>query len=294
MATRAMLAHATEAGRQARALVQEIARLPKERRRHRPSPPATGLVLDVGAGHAPHPRADVVVDKYPLDDFERGRPMNLAKPLVVADGHSLPFADKTFAYVIAQHVLEHATDPVRFAAELSRVADAGFVQLPTRQAELVYGWPFHPWLVDLQDGELIFNPRGDTRAPAGQFMHDEFAESPLVRLVWTARRSRWHHSLEWRGQLGMRVEGTSIAPQTASFDRTAVIDTLNVAHVPALAPVVRAALRCPACRSPLIDSEAMVCLGCPRHYAVAGTVPLLLEEAASAAASIVTQGDVRR
>ena len=99
-------------------------------------------MLDVGAGHAAHPRADVVVDKYVADDFERGAALDLGKPLIVADGHALPFADGAFAYVIASHVLEHATDPVRFARELTRVGRRGIRPGPEpRESELTFGWP---------------------------------------------------------------------------------------------------------------------------------------------------------
>jgi len=78
--------------------------------KHSPRPPQTGWVLDVGSGQAPNLRSDLIVDKYVADDFERGSPLVIDKPLVVADGHALPFAPATFAYVIASHVLEHATD----------------------------------------------------------------------------------------------------------------------------------------------------------------------------------------
>src|SRR6476660_9288010 len=102
-------------------LVREVGLLLRERRHHRPAPPATGLVLDVGAGDAPFPRADIVVDKYVVDDFERGGDLAFSKPVIVADAEALPFADHAFAYVIAAHVLEHAIDPVRMAGEFSRV-----------------------------------------------------------------------------------------------------------------------------------------------------------------------------
>src|SRR5690554_3779407 len=109
--------------------VREVRSLARERRRHRAHPPATGLVVEVGSGDAPHPRSDVVVEKYVADDFERTTHVSFAKPLIVGDGHALPLADGCAAYVIASHVLEHATDPERFAAELSRVGEAGFVQM---------------------------------------------------------------------------------------------------------------------------------------------------------------------
>ena len=86
------------------------------------------------------------MDKYVVDSFERplGLAKSFSKPLVVGDGHQLPFKDQSFAYVIALHVLEHATDPAQFTAEMARVAPAGFVQVPSRESELAFGWPTIP------------------------------------------------------------------------------------------------------------------------------------------------------
>ncbi len=273
----------TGAAGQLRALGRELRQITAERRHHRANPPEQGLVVDVGAGQAPHPSADVVVDKYPVDSFERPGELAMAfdAPMVVADGEHLPFADGTFAYAIAEHVLEHARRPDAFARELARVANAGFVQVPSRESELVYGWPYHPWLIDLVEGKLVFEPRRDERAPAGAFMHQEFEASILHRAAWMARRSRWHHSVRWRESLPVRVVGESRAPQTATFDLEGVVAALRAAAVPPLPGPVAAALRCPACRSALsVREQSMLCTGCGQRYPVAGNVPLLLEEAA--------------
>jgi hypothetical protein len=147
--------------------LRELVRIPSENARHRPTPPLDGLVLDGAGRQSPHPRADVAVDKYLFDDFERSRAASLdfSKPLVVADGHRLPFADGTFAYTIATHVLEHATDPIRFTAGLARVSDGGFVQVPSSESELIFGWPYHPWTIDRDGTVLVFTPKGDRSAP---------------------------------------------------------------------------------------------------------------------------------
>jgi len=265
----------------AAALARELRQLPVEARRHRPAPPAGGLVLDIGAGQSPHRRADVVVEKYPVDDFERPgeASLSLAKPLVVADGERLPFATGAFTYVIALHVLEHATDPARFADELVRVAAAGFVQVPTRESELVYGWAYHPWLIDRTERGLRFCARDGERA-AGSFMHTEFHESVLLRLAWAAHRSHWHHSLEWRGSLEVEVRGASTAERSAGFDLERTLAALRAMALPPLPPLVMATLRCPHCRAALTASaDRLACGGCERSFPVAGSVPLLLEEA---------------
>jgi hypothetical protein len=262
-----------------RALGWELARLPREHRHHRASPPRRGLVLEVGAGQSPHARADVVVDKYPADDFERPGEvaMSFTRPLIVADGQALPFANAAFVYVIAEHVLEHATDPAKFADELSRVAAAGFVQVPSRESELVYGWAYHPWLIDLEDGELVFQPRGDAQAPAGEFMHRQMQASPLTRVAWAAQRSVWHHSVRWRGRLRVTVNGESVAAETASLDLERTLAVLARNPAPALPAGVRSALRCPACHGVLRDDGGqLVCVGCHVRYPVAGNVPVLV------------------
>jgi hypothetical protein len=269
--------------------VRELAAVPRERRRAVPRPPADGLVVEVGGGQRAHRRADVVIDKYVVDDFEReaGLALDLSLPLVVADGERLPLRDGAAAFVIALHVLEHAPDPIAFAAELSRVAPAGFVQVPSRLAELTYGWPFHPWLIELVDGELVFEPRDGRSAPAGELFHADLAHSPLHRLWFAAHRSRWHHSVAWEGELRVRAPGRLEHGERASFDAEATVAALErldrAGRLQPLPEAVRAELRCPSCRGLLAFEPSQArCESCGRAYPVAGPVPLLLDEAAVA------------
>jgi uncharacterized protein YbaR (Trm112 family) len=269
------------AARECVAIAKELARMPSERWVARPHPPRHGLVVDLGAGQSAFPRADAVVDKYVADDSERGSPLERAKPLIVADGHFLPFKDKSLAYLIASHVLEHATDPERFAAEISRVASAGFVQLPSSLAERAFGWSFHPWLVDREGDTLVFSPKpASDRSVVGP-MHDLYADSSLLRLLFVARRSSFHHSLQWAGGLHVRVKARSAAEKTADLDIERTMAVLRRDSFPALPAAVRAALCCPICRGDLGDRrDVLECLDCAREFPVVGGVPLLLPEAA--------------
>jgi hypothetical protein len=268
--------------RDAMQMAAELARLPKERRRARPAPPKDGLVVDLGAGHAPFTRADLVVDKYVEDDFERGFALSRAKPLVVADGHHLPFENDSFAYLIAAHVVEHAIDPARFACEISRVAARGFVQVPTQLAERVFGWQFHPWLIDKEDDVLVFRPKEPGERSVGEPMHDLFDESFLLRLVFFSRQSIFHHSLHWRGGLRVRVLGTSQAERTAELDVERTLAALRRNPAPPLPARARALLCCPSCQGLLDDvQQTLECLNCDRAYPVIQGAPLLIDEAAS-------------
>jgi hypothetical protein len=101
-------------------------------------------VLEVGAGDSPSPRSDVLVD-FALDPRERegGRIKRDDRPLVLAQGESLPFHDKSFDYVIAFHVLEHSAHPERFLYELQRVASAGYIETPSFWSECVRPFSVH-------------------------------------------------------------------------------------------------------------------------------------------------------
>jgi len=102
-------------------------------------------VLEIGSGHAPHPRADVLVDAH-LADAEREGPLVADRPLVLGDGHALPFAAGAFRLAIAHQVLEHAVDPWEFLAEMGRVAPTVDLETPSPLMETMFEVrPFHRW-----------------------------------------------------------------------------------------------------------------------------------------------------
>lgn len=121
----------------------------------------TWRVLDIGSGHNPHPRANVLLDRYYLDDLERsGQAIVLpaGKPFVVADACAMPFQDQSFDFVICSHVAEHIEDVPGFCAELNRVARRGYLETPSPLAETLRHAPNHRWYVAGRQGILTFRP----------------------------------------------------------------------------------------------------------------------------------------
>lgn len=130
-------------------------------------------VLDVGSGDRPFPLATVLVDRLPrtqervggiATENPTGTIARQGKPLVVAELEKLPFADQSFDFVYASHVLEHVNNPMQAVSELARVAPRGYIECPRAWFEFVDGSPFHRWLIDLVEGELWCRPKTEHEA----------------------------------------------------------------------------------------------------------------------------------
>ncbi len=85
----------------------------------------------------------------------------------ICDRAPFPFADNYFDLVVCSHVLEDIRDPIHVSSEISRIGKAGYIETPTPLLELTrgmdpqgkayVGYCHHRWLVENQDGELVFS-----------------------------------------------------------------------------------------------------------------------------------------
>lgn len=129
------------------------------------------LVLDIGSGHSPHRRADVLIDKFLSDDYERsGQSIKLLpqKYFIVADACAMPFRDKAFDFIVCSHVAEHIKNVDDFCLELNRVGRKGYLETPSKFAETLRHVPTHRWFVSNRRGKLIFEPTPN-KYPLGWF-----------------------------------------------------------------------------------------------------------------------------
>lgn len=175
----------------------------------------TDLVLDVGSGGNPDPRADVLCDRFLDDGTERhGQPLVIDRTFVCGDAHRLPFADKAFDYVILSHVLEHVEDPARVLAEISRVGRRGYIETPSPEFEQVHGHRFHRWLVGTGPDGLTLWPIA-TRTPPElrNWFRSTLVGLGVADAFWRRRRRLGVFSwLEWEGSVPFRISGTGPIP----------------------------------------------------------------------------------
>ena len=172
---------------------------------------ADDFVLEIGSGHNPKTRSDVLCDKFIEDDEQRGGKLITDRPIIAADGQFLPFADNTFDYVICSHVLEHVEDPRQLIAELMRVAHRGYIETPSEIGERIYGWHYHNWVVNLIDNRLILQ-KNNTSPQFGQLFH-----TLAVKDKYWKRFHITHHSLflvqyEWEGKIDYEIRQGQNSP----------------------------------------------------------------------------------
>jgi hypothetical protein len=148
-------------------------------------------VLQVGAAGAALARADWVLDDRPHEPHGEARfTRRTWVQRDVCARAAWPFEEGRFDFAVCT-TLAMLRDPVGVCAELARVARAGYVELPTVEAELAGGEA--RWLCDVVDAELVFvhKPRAvltDPRArvPARRVQALEPADRVLA-LFWEER-----------------------------------------------------------------------------------------------------------
>lgn len=140
--------------------------------------PVGAQVLDVGGWAAPLNRADFVIDLMPFETRGVLAPAGVGPPparfsaerWIQADicAHEpWPFEDGRFDFAVCTFTLEDVRDPIRVCQEMSRVARAGYIEVPSVLDELLWrnpepsggrwlGHAHHRWLCWLEDGGLVF------------------------------------------------------------------------------------------------------------------------------------------
>jgi len=114
------------------------------------------MVIDVGSGDNPHPRADVVVESK-LDNVDRWGSLTKSDRLVMSEITMLPFRSKLFDVALCYHVLEHVTDPVAAAGELTRIAHRGIIEVPTLYSDVLFQpYTGHKWAFSQDEQGLLY------------------------------------------------------------------------------------------------------------------------------------------
>ncbi len=189
------------------------------------------LVLDVGGGAKPFARADWVIDLMaygerglygPAPDSERERfDATTWVQRDICAREPWPFGDGQFDFVVCSHTLEDIRDPIWVCDELTRVARAGYIEVPSRLEEQTYGfqgpwvgWGHHRWLIDVEGDRITFvlkhhvlHARESDHFPMG--FRDALMPEQLVQCLW------WTGSFRYRERIF--TDGPSLDAYLAEF-----------------------------------------------------------------------------
>jgi uncharacterized protein YbaR (Trm112 family) len=125
--------------------------------------PSDALVLDIGSGGNPYPRANVLLDAYEETVERTHGPLVKDRPIVLGLAEHLPFRDKAFDFIIASHVLEHSPDPEAFLAEIVRVGKGGYIETPEAFFERINPFIYHRLEVGRCNSKLLIFKKASWR-----------------------------------------------------------------------------------------------------------------------------------
>jgi SAM-dependent methyltransferase len=142
------------------------------------------FVVEIGAGHNPFHATDLIIDKYPFDNFHRFDDILCTAPVIKADAIKLPLAPKGCDLLFASHLIEHLAEPAKFINEVKRCSKRVYLEFPSVTRELMYAWSFHEWLIEVKDRHLVFY-RNDIPQLFGPFFHQHY---DVLLDVWSSQR----------------------------------------------------------------------------------------------------------
>lgn len=169
-------------------------------------------MLEIGSGHNPSYRSNVIVEKFIDNNYHRSGDVKLYphQTFVNADGECLPFRDKEFDYVICNQVLEHVDDPVKFIQEQCRVAKRGYMETPSLVGEFLFPKASHKWVIlDINDTLVLFEKSkmpGNYGNNYGElFLNYLPYHSFPYKLLWLTESGLMLNKYEWTDEINIIV-----------------------------------------------------------------------------------------
>ena len=147
-------------------------------------------ILDIGCGYTANKYSTHVADTQDFSNFYKDKKFTHIKE------KKLPFADKEFNFIIASHVLEHVEDIEYFIKELERVANSGYIEVPTRLEDNLVdvNEKAHIWWINFDDinNSLFITKRKQIIEPflsvsTIQNLRKFFRDSLITEIFWESK-----------------------------------------------------------------------------------------------------------
>jgi ubiquinone/menaquinone biosynthesis C-methylase UbiE len=144
-------------------------------------------ILDIGCGYTANKYSTHVADTQDFSYLYKN------KKFIHIKDKKLPFSDKEFNFVIASHVLEHVDNIEYFIKELERVANCGYIEVPTRLEDNLVdvNEKAHIWWINFDDinNYLFITKRKQIIEPflsvsTTQNLRKFFRDSLVTEIFW--------------------------------------------------------------------------------------------------------------
>ena len=253
--------------------------------------PPDAMVLEVGSGGNPYPRANVLLDAYEETRERHWVPLIHDRPTVLSFGENLPFKDKSFDYVIAAHVLEHSPYPEKFLAELQRVARGGYIETPDAFMERINPYKDHRLEVTVRAKGLVIRKKPAWIYDADLVeLYEERAKAIITRETIPQHAAEFHMRYFWKDKIKFSIVNPEVdatwTPTSPSLDAPPQHLGIKAKLRVLLLNLIRTwfsqgsrnakldifpLMRCPKCHSENLDrlsATEIVCRGCDSHYKI--------------------------
>ena len=255
------------------------------------------LVLEVGSGGNPYPRANVLLDAYETSRERHWAPLASDRPTVLGFVENLPFRDHAFDFVIAAHVLEHSPQPEIFIAELQRVAKAGYIEVPDAFLERVNPYRDHRLEITCRNHTLVIRKKASWCAePEVVELYEDRVKPVLTRDLVPRHPFEFHVRYYWENRIVYRivnpdvdaawpspqVDSSSSVPTTSArirrFTRDALRGLLSQRRRNAAIDLLPL-LQCTGCHSVDLQrhTNELQCSGCKRRFPIRSGVTAMNE-----------------
>jgi len=144
-------------------------------------------ILDIGCGYTANKYSTHVADTQDFSYLYKDKKFTHIKD------KKFPFSDKEFNFVIASHVLEHVDNIEYFIKELERVANSGYIEVPTRLEDNLVdvNEKAHIWWINFDDinNSLFITKRKQIIEPflsvsTTQNLRKFFRDSLVTEIFW--------------------------------------------------------------------------------------------------------------
>ena len=144
-------------------------------------------ILDIGCGYTANKYSTHIADTQDFSYLYKDKKFTHIKD------KKLPFSDKEFNFVIASHVLEHVDNIEYFIKELERVANSGYIEVPTRLEDNLVdvNEKAHIWWINFDDIDnfLFITKRKQIIEPflsvsTAQNLRKFFRDSLVTEIFW--------------------------------------------------------------------------------------------------------------